>query len=264
MSLADRQRHWQQALVQEDPKPDWLLLGVAATHSAVQRLAVYRNTMRQALIGVLAAAFPVIRQLIGVECFTATALRFVIQQPPCCPALYDYGAEFPEFLQNFTPLNAWPWLGDVARLEWLRNEALFAPEHPPLTAEHLAAVSVTGLSTLRLKLHPSARLVQSGWPIHAIWQAHQPDGGPLEQIPLGTGEAVLVWRQLGSVAQRPVTTGEWMLLQGFQAGLPLAEAVEPSVAQPDFELSLTLAVLLNDGVLINVESADDLETACGV
>ncbi|MCB1766205.1 MAG: putative DNA-binding domain-containing protein, partial [Candidatus Competibacteraceae bacterium] len=39
-----------------------------------RRLAVYRNNVRQALLSVLEAAFPVVRQLIGAECFTATAL----------------------------------------------------------------------------------------------------------------------------------------------------------------------------------------------
>ncbi|MCB1822697.1 MAG: putative DNA-binding domain-containing protein, partial [Candidatus Competibacteraceae bacterium] len=189
-----------------------------------RRLSVYRNNVRHALFSVLEAAFPVVRQLIGAECFTATALTFITEHPPQAPVLYAYGSDFADFLSSFRPLTELPWLADVARLEWARNEALFAADREPLSPNQLATVPVAELPGLRLGLHPSAWLHESPWPIHAIWDAHQPGGGALEAVDLARAEAVLVWRHGGAVRQRSPDPGESALLTAFALECPLAEA----------------------------------------
>lgn len=230
------------------------LLGLLADPAAQRerRLAVYRNNVRHALSSVLEAAFPVVRQLVGAECFTATALAFVAERPPRCPALYEYGGDFPAFLGSFRPLAEWPWLADVARLEWARNEALFAAERELLTPARLAAVPPAELPHLRLAPQPSARWLESPWPIHAIWGAHQPAGGPLEAVDLERAETVLVWRQHGAVRQRLLTGGELALLAAFAAQQPLAEAVDAAGRRDStFDFATALAKLLSGGVLID-------------
>lgn len=227
-----------------------------------RRLAVYRNNVRHALSSVLEAAFPVVRQLIGAECFTATALAFIAERPPRRPALYEFGEDLPAFLADFPPLAELPWLADVARLEWARNEALFAADREPLTSVRLAAVPVDDLPGLRLMLHPSARWLESPWPIHAIWAAHQPDGGPLEAVDLTQGETVLAWRRIGTVRQRPLAAGEFALLAALAAGQALAVAAGAAAERnPTFDLAAALAVLLVDGVLGQPIMGQTLEPA---
>lgn len=251
MQLAELQTRMRQTLLARG-SPDSELLALLADPSPQRerRLAVYRNNVRHALLSVLDAAFPVIRELIGADCFSATALVFIAQRSPHIPALHAYGGELPDFLADFAPLAELPWLADVARLEWARNEALFAADREPLSPNQLATVPVAELPGLRLELHSSAWLHESPWPIHAIWDAHQPGGGALEAVDLARAEAVLVWRRSGTVHQRSPSPGEFALLAAFALECSLAEAAETAAARdPDFDLSAVLARLLADGVL---------------
>jgi hypothetical protein len=250
--LAEWQRRMRRTLLEGRSDPELLALLADPPEQRERRLAVYRNNVRHALSSVLEAAFPVVRQLIGAECFTATALAFVVEHPPRRPALYEYGGDFPAFLGRFRPLAELPWLADVARLEWARNEALFAAEREPLTPARLAAVPPAELPHLRLAPQPSARWLESPWPIHAIWGAHQPAGGPLEAVDLERAETVLVWRQHGAVRQRLLTGGELALLAAFAAQQPLAEAVDAAGRRDStFDFATALAKLLSGGVLID-------------
>ena len=257
MRLAELQNRLCQSLLAGHSDQEWLALLADPSEQRERRLAVYRNNVRHALLSVLEAAFPVVQQLIGVECFTATALAFVARHPPHQPVLYQYGADLPAFLAAFQPLTELPWLADVARLKWARNAALFAAEQGRLTPGQLATVPSTQLSELRLKLHPSVRLLESSWPIHAIWDSHQPDGGPLEAVDLGVAEAVLVWRLNGTVHQRLLAVGEFALLAEFAANRPLADAVE-IVAGRDFafDLPTVLARCLSEGLLASLHGED--------
>ena len=251
MRLAEWQRRMRRTLLEGRSDPELLALLADPPEQRERRLAVYRNNVRHALSSVLEAAFPVVRQLVGAECFTATALAFVVEYPSRRPALYEYGGDFPAFLGRFRPLAELPWLADVARLEWARNEALFAAEREPLTPARLAAVPPAELPHLRLTPQPSARWLESSWPIHAIWGAHQPAGGPLEAVDLERAETVLVWRQNGAVRQRLLTGGELALLAALATHQPLGEAVD-AAGQWDstFDFATALAKLLSGRVLI--------------
>lgn len=250
MRWVELQTSLHQAMLAHSPDPALLALLAGPTGERERRLAVYRNNVRHALLNVLEAAFPVIRQLIGEACFTAVGLTFVAQHPPQRPVLYAYGGGFPGFLAAFQPLADLPWLADIARLEWARNEALFAPEAPLLTPTRLAAVPPEQLPGLSIWLHPSARLLQSRWPIHAIWDAHQPDGGPLDAVDLKHAQSVLVWRLKNAVVQQPLSAGEFVLLTAFAAHRPLAEAAETAAGDDaTFDLATALARFLNQEVL---------------
>ncbi|MCP5159266.1 MAG: putative DNA-binding domain-containing protein [Gammaproteobacteria bacterium] len=251
MRLAELQTQMQRMLLSasgSDPALSGLLADPPEQRG--RRLAVYRNNVRHALLSVLEAAFPVVRQLIGTECFTATTLTFIAERPPQQPILYAYGHDFTDFLANFRPLAELPWLADVARLEWARNEALFAAEGESLTPDRLAAIPADQLASLRISVHPATQWLESAWPIHAIWTAHQSEGDLLETIDLQQAERVMIWRRDGVVHQRELTIGELTLLKAFATQRPLAEAAEAALQRdPTFDLSRALACWLNERAL---------------
>lgn len=250
MRLVELQTSVSQVLLGGSPNSTLLASLVGSTGERERRLAVYRNSVRHTLLSVLEAAFPVLRQLIGEECFTAIGLTFIAQHPPQRPVLYAYGDGFSEFLAAFQPMANLPWLADIARLEWARNEALFAPEGELLTPKQLATVPSDQLPDLPVSLHPSVRLLESKWPIHAIWEAHQPDGGPLEAVDLKQAQFVMVWRWEGAVVQQPLSTAEFTLLAAFAAHRPLAEAADMAIeSDVTFDLATALACFLKQGVL---------------
>ena len=86
--------------------------------TAPKRFNVYRNNVIVSLCEALGESFPAVKALLGEEYFRALAQAFVTAHPPVSPVLIWYGAGFADFLDVFPPLKAYPYLGDVARLEW--------------------------------------------------------------------------------------------------------------------------------------------------
>lgn len=156
--------------------------------------AVHRNNGCVALIHALRAAYPVVERLVGEDFFHAAARLYSEAHPPASPVLAEYGWGFAAFLDGFEPARALPFLPDVARLEWLRNEAFHAADRTPLTAEDLAAIPPEQAGELVFAFHPSAGLVASAFPIVSLWEASADETGVRPIGPDLPGEAAFVIR----------------------------------------------------------------------
>lgn len=124
--------------------------GVTAAHpaEAARRFAVYRNNVAVSLGQALGRRFPVIQRRVGDEFFAALARAYLAADPPRSPVLMEWGAGFADFLAGFRPLAGWPFMADVARIEWARGLAFHAADAPPWT----------------LPSWPQPTLKRCGWP----------------------------------------------------------------------------------------------------
>ena len=234
-----------------DDAPDRALALIGGDPAtAARRLALYRNNTLGSLATVLARSFPVVERLVGADFFRGTAHRFVAAAPPDRPQLLAYGAAFPAFLDSFEPARRLPYLGDVARLEWARQEAWFAGDAPPLTPSDLAAVPPERLATLVPAPHPSLRLVASDYPIHRIWRVNQPVHERVARVDLAAGgERVLIHRSGSTIIQETLSPGGFALAAAVVDAAPLGAAAEAALAaEPDLDLQAALAGLLAAGV----------------
>src|SRR5271155_5093317 len=68
--------------------------------AAVRRYNVYRNNVTVSLIDALAAIFPATQRITGVEFFRAMARFHVRAAPPTSPLLFEYGRDFPGFIER--------------------------------------------------------------------------------------------------------------------------------------------------------------------
>jgi hypothetical protein len=215
--------------------------------TAADRLAIHRNNTFVSLIEALGATFPVIGWLVGDDYFRAATTAYIRVHPPSMPQLSTYGDGFADFLAEFDSDDDTPYLPDVARLEWAHTEAYFAPQATPLAGQDFAAVPPHAYATLRLALHPTARLVASPYPVLRIWEAHRaPTVSPVD---LATGgEHVLVLRPGQEVRLRAITAGNHALLKALSAGADLtAAAAAADACEPDFTLEAALADHLIEG-----------------
>jgi len=141
------------------------------------------------------------------------------------------------------------YLPDVARLEWAWHEAFHATDAVPLGAEALAAIPMDALPRLTLTLHPSVRLVQSDYPVAAIWRANQPDRTDPPRIDAcAGGERVLVIRPAADVDVRTLSPGAHWLLSSLGDGETLADAfAAAAAAEPDVGLERVMGELIAAG-----------------
>ncbi len=216
------------------------------------RFGIYRNNIFKSLTGVLEAAFPTIRTLVGGGNFAALAHRFIAAHPPRQPQLYCYGGDFAAFLAGFAPAaGELPFLPDVARVEWAVNEAYFEADAEPLAAGRLAGLAPERYAGLRLGLHPTARLIASDWPVWDLWgagalpESFQTPGPPGK--PEG-GQRVLVRRPESKVDVVMLTPGDFAFVGALAGGGTLGEAAAAgAAADPEFDLSACLAGHLSGG-----------------
>ncbi len=217
--------------------------------AAPKRFGVYRNNVIVSLIEAIEDTFPAVQTMLGEEYFKALARAFVIDHPPSSPVLIWYGGDFPAFVASFEPLAAYPYLADVARLEWAWLQSYHAEDAPTLDPSDLAAVSAEDLGGLRLEIHPAVCVVASQWPILSLFQANRAGAQDGQQTDLAEPQSVLVTRPSLEVDLMRLRPGSSVFLEALKAGTPLAGAAEASLASvPTFNLSEVLGDFLSAGV----------------
>lgn len=137
------------------------------------RFALYRGNLSATWDKTLSAAYPVVRMLVGEEFFGGLSKAYGHAHPSESGDLNAFGAHFDEFLRHFPHVADYPYLPDMAALEWALHRAHYAPAASGITAQQLAAVSPEHMETARLTLHPACRLLSSDWATIPLWLAHQ-------------------------------------------------------------------------------------------
>ena len=191
MAFAANQSEFAQALLNPtSPMPSGITTARGDGDDA--RFAVYRNNVFVGLTGALAKRFPVVRRLVGEEFFAGMARVFAGLHKPSSPVLFEYGGDFPDFIERFEPAQGLPYLGGVARIETAWTRAYHAKDAAPLALSALAAIEAGSLGLVHLAAHSSASLVSSPYPIGSIWAAHQHETP--EPLQASRAETVLVVR----------------------------------------------------------------------
>lgn len=185
-----------------------------------RRFAVYRNNVALGLTEASAARFPVIRRLVGEEYFTPLARLYAETDRPHSPVLAEWGKGFAAFLANFPPLVAYPYLADVACIEFVRGQAFHAADAPPVDPDRLA---VADPERVTVTLHPSVQVLRLSHPAVSIWARNQPGG---EGLPLGKGpETALILRNASfAVPVRALGPGDAAMVEAMLAGARLSAA----------------------------------------
>lgn len=231
---------------------------VGAGLAPARRIDIYRNNFRANGREALRQSFPVVERLVGEEFFRHAAWCYQRACPSPGGDLNRLGARFPEFLRGFAPAAALVYLPDVARLEWLMEEAFQAADAAPLDIARLAALGPDEYAALRFGLAPACRLLRSAFPVGRIWQAHQP-GHEAEAVSLDEGAAALLLRrEAQAVLIEAPGAGEFAMLERLAAGAPFGAALAAALAaEAGFDAAAFLRRRVLDASLIDFHVGDD-------
>lgn len=223
--------------------------------SAAQRLQIYRNNHFESLGDALRAVFPVLARLVGEDYFRQLARRFITAHPLRSAALHGFGRELPALLS--TVATDWPYLADVAALEWAWHEVYHEADGAPLQPQDLARVPAAQHLDLRLALVPAARLVASPYPVLRIWQAHQGEAAPDFTLSLAEGGVrLLLLRRSLEIDFVLLVEAEHAWLAALASGRTLAEA---TLVALNLDAGFDLAAMLGRHLSLGSLSADGLE-----
>ncbi|WP_144161948.1 DUF2063 domain-containing protein [Paraburkholderia sp. BCC1885] len=222
----------------------------------VKRYNVYRNNVTVSLIDALAAVYPAIQRITGVEFFRAMARFHIRATPPTSPLLFEYGRDFPAFIEAYEYAREMPWLADTARIERAWLDAYHAADLPVLAAEALAEIDPATLADIRFTPHPAARIVRSPYPAVAIFAMNRSDG-PATPLRSSDAEDALVTRPGHEVLVSRLPAGGAIFLTGLLDGASLGEAVAAAFHEtPSFDIEANLAGMLSAGVFTGIQHGD--------
>lgn len=223
---------------------------------APKRFSVYRNNVIVSLSEALEQTFPAILNLLGEDYFKALARAFVVRHPPKSPVLIWYGADFADFIKEFPPLEAYPYLADVARVEWAWVTAYHAADADALDPAVFGAVDPESLASVRFEKHPAANVIVSRWPVWDLLRANRFEPGTEIGVDITTPQSVLVARPGLDVELLLLRPGGDTFTTALLSGATLGEAgARASERAEAFSLSDCLSDCLSNGVFSNLIAA---------
>jgi hypothetical protein len=132
---------------------------------------------------------------------------------------------------------------------------LVAADHPSFDVSALSGVSADDYDSLVFRVHPALRLVDSRYPLLAIWKANQSDAAEATPISLDAGASrVLIIRREDHVELRELAAPEFTLLTAFMRGATLGEAFELAAqAEETADLAFVLGHVVKLQTLVDFE-----------
>ena len=230
---------------------------VANGIGGARRLQIYRNNSNQGLRGALQSLYPAVEKMVGESFFAHCADHYVRQHPSRHGDVRRYGSRFPEFLGEFPPCQELSYLPELARLEWCYHEVFHAPDCEPVglasIQQSLAQVDPEDHTKLRFDLNPAARLLQSRFPLSALWEMHKQEDPDELNLDSG-GEQLLIIRRSG-IEFVHLGPERFAFLEALAAKQTLAEAVEQALAvNSDFNLARHLVEMINNRILVGIHT----------
>lgn len=136
-----------------------------------RRFNVYRNNRMVSLIDSLRSSYPAIHKLVGEEFFKASACAYIETQPPTQPVMAEYGNGFGQFMLALPGTDRFPYLADVAELEWQYLQSFHAADATVLDVAALSAVAPESIMYVSMQCHPALHVIASQWPVGSIWSS---------------------------------------------------------------------------------------------
>jgi hypothetical protein len=256
-AAADFAGRFSAALLDPDAPAPGLVTGPRGKR-AQKRYDVYRNNVTVSLIAALSSVFPAVERITGADFFRAMARFHVRETPPVSPLLFEYGRDFPDFIDRYEYARDMPWLSDVARIERAWLDAYHAADAPSLKAEALAAVPPEELGALTFRPHPATRLVCSAHPAVTIFAMNRATG-PVSRVE-NRAEDGLITRIDDDVTVRLLPPGGAAFLGALLAGQCLAAGVAAALeAEPGFDLSAAIGEMLAAHAFSDLGTFSDIE-----
>lgn len=217
-------------------------------------LQVYRNNLLMTAKRSLALTYPVIEKMLGDDAMLILARDLLKLSPPVSGIWAEWGGQLAALIAKTSLIEDYPFLVDVARLEWCIHQSSRS-SYLPLETATLTKLSSENTDSLKFIVASSLSLLRSSFPIDDFWYAHQPEGESIifDQITLENaishfeGERYLMvyqYHQLPRIKQ--ISKDEFCWMEDVINGLSLAGLL---ARHPKFDFSAWLSQSINENYL---------------
>lgn len=133
-----------------------------------ERLNIYTNNIFSSLKKILMDDFPFCEKILKKQKFNQASFEFIRNFPPTSGCLLHYGQKFPSFLGVLFP--EFPWIRDVAQLEWAKKELYYTSDTSSLDPAVLNSISSEKYSSLTFEFPKAIFFFKSNFYLSEIWQ----------------------------------------------------------------------------------------------
>ncbi len=243
-SLAAQQQALLQLLFEWPEQNATNLVATPAINTWARGLKAYKSNAHMLAERALAAAYPVVGQLLGTESLADLARALWHAHPPECGDLACWGDTLADFMQASAQLQDEPYLPDVALAEWALHRCATEPDRMADPAS-LARLTTHQPDTLGLVLAPGCTVLSSAWPVVSILGAHLKGAPSLSEagqaLRAAIAQDVVIWRCGWRTEFRQALPGEVAVLSALLDGHSLGQALDTAV-ELDFSQWFPLAV----------------------
>lgn len=179
------------------------VIGETPTVSREKRLSIYGNGYFGRIVDVLGANFSSIKNIIGEDNFDEMARSYLVKHPSTFKSIDDIGDQMPGFLKRHPLTKRFPFLPQLAAVEWAAHQSFFADDVPLLNPQSFKKMPESKWRGVKLTLDPSVRLLHVNWPVDEIWRKD----GKLDKRQVGKIKKgnfhILVYRQTNKMVRMP-------------------------------------------------------------
>lgn len=230
---------------------------------AAERLDIYANMYFYRLLDALKEDYPRLLEAIGEKRFHNLITDYLLQHPSRHPSLRYLGESLPAFAAAHPLGREFPWLHDLARLEWDRVEIFDAPDATSLSRDDLAGLPQERAGEARFTLVPACRVRRFDHDVARLWRelkeaaASKPEKIGQPQISSRT-TWLRIWRQEFIVYHKRIEEDEARALESLRDGTPLESICQQLAAGITIEkaterIGRLMQAWIEDGLLASFE-----------
>jgi hypothetical protein len=229
-SLSELQANFTRAIRDLVPDLQSLALKPPSKQKPGERLEIYSYAINERFKSSIAEDFSETKQVIGEKVFDKIATEFVSKVASPYWNLAEYSGLFPKFLENHSILAAYPFLADLAQLEWEKILTSFGCAPEILDVNELTNKSDEDWADAHLVLNQTLRVIDADWNLYDVDKLNR-DSKP-------HSVRLLLFRDREGIAIHLCEPLESEIIDGIQSGRSM------------FELSDVLARKGHDPALI--------------
>ena len=224
---------WQQSLAAacegSEAGVDSLREHIIKAPNSSEGLGVYRNNFLGARLGVLLQTFPRLLSLLGEDYLLQCSRRFLSDYPLDATSdnMNHLGRRFPEFLRKLVEekieLAIYPWLADLAKLEYARHAAYYAPDNSNFDFKEFQELGSLG-EDVYLQTSNSLALIKCEWPLYQL-DCDIASGKIHADYPK-EWQTICIFREKFAVHTSTISEEEFELLEGILKGLGMMALLE--------------------------------------
>ncbi len=198
------------------------------TLTPVERVDIYNKMYFHRILEAMQGDFSAVRHVVGDEIFSELVAAYLASTPPTHFSIRYAGKFFAESFAHHALTSAWPWLADLARLQWTLLAAYDALDAPALRAEDLSALPADAWPTRVLHTTPATQRLDLTWPAQKILEAVTEEQSLPDIARKAT--SLLIWRRTLDVEYRVLTPLEAELIDAVQKKITFSDLCELALA----------------------------------